>query len=67
MHHIRFPPWGSSQCTPIKGPPEREEEGNGKEGRGGVGVIDFGEVVKSRPMVISKSRRLCSTQSAKFF
>jgi len=45
---------------------EGEEEGNGKEGRRGVGVMDFGEVVKSRPMVISKSRHLCSTLSAEF-
>ena len=55
-----------------KGVGERDaegEEGNGKEGRGGVGVMDFGKVVKSRPTVISKSRRLCSTvtQSAEFF
>ena len=28
---------------------EGEEEGNGKEGRRGVGVMDFGKVVKSRP------------------
>ena len=28
---------------------EGEDEGIGKEGRGGVGVMDFGEVVKSRP------------------
>ena len=44
-----------------------KEEGNGKEGRGGVGVMDFGEVVNLALTVISKSRRLNSTQSAEFF